>query len=115
MRHKRNLYFNKGILFLTGRFRTANMAGTVLYAMGKNMEEMIMKRCMKGGFLVLSGVIGIVGVIIAAMQNPSTEWVAPPGRMITSILENGIVVPAVLFLALFVWGLYILLTEDKNP
>lgn len=39
-----------------------------------------MKRCIKGGFLVLGGVVGVVGMIIAAMQNPSVEWVTPPGR-----------------------------------
>lgn len=36
-----------------------------------------MKRCIKGGFLVLGGVVGVVGMIIAAMQNPSVEWVTP--------------------------------------
>ena len=47
-----------------------------------------MSRNIKGGFLTLSGVVGIVGMIIAAMQNPATAWVTPPGRMIVSILEN---------------------------
>jgi hypothetical protein len=51
---------------------------------------MIMSRNIKGGFLTLSGVVGIVGMIIAAMQNPATAWVTPPGRMIVSILENGL-------------------------
>lgn len=54
-----------------------------------------MKRCIKGGFLVLGGVVGVVGMIIAAMQNPSVEWVTPPGRMIISILENGLLIPTV--------------------
>ena len=54
-----------------------------------NEEVMIMSRNIKGGFLTLSGVVGIVGMIIAAMQNPATAWVTPPGRMIVSILENG--------------------------
>ena len=49
-----------------------------------------MSRNIKGGFLTLSGVVGIVGMIIAAMQNPATAWVTPPGRMIVSILENGL-------------------------
>lgn len=72
-----------------------------------------MKRCIKGGFLVLGGVVGVVGMIIAAMQNPSVEWVTPPGRMIISILENGLLIPTVLFLVLIICGLYILLTESK--
>ena len=70
-----------------------------------------MSRNIKGGFLTLSGVVGIVGMIIAAMQNPATAWVTPPGRMIISILENGLLIPTVLFLVLFIYGLYILLTE----
>ena len=41
-----------------------------------NEEVMIMSRNIKGGFLTLSGVVGIVGMIIAAMQNPATAWVA---------------------------------------
>ena len=69
-----------------------------------------MKRCIKGGFLVLGGVVGVVGMIIAAMQNPSVEWVTPPGRMIISILENGLLIPTVLFLVLtcshYLWIVY---------
>ena len=66
-----------------------------------------MSRNIKGGFLTLSGVVGIVGMIIAAMQNPATAWVTPPGRMIISILENGLLIPTVLFLVLFyLWIVY---------
>ena len=66
-----------------------------------------MSRNIKGGFLTLSGVVGIVGMIIAAMQNPATAWVTPPGRMIVSILENGLLIPTVLFLVLFyLWIVY---------
>ena len=73
-----------------------------------------MNRNIKGGFLTLSGVVGIVGMIIVAMQNPATAWVTPLGRMIVSILENGVLIPTVLFLVLFIYGLYILLTEKKD-
>ena len=79
-----------------------------------NEKVMIMSRNIKGGFLTLSGVVGIVGMIIAAMQNPATAWVTPPGRMIVSILENGLLIPTVLFLVLFIYGLYILLTEKND-
>ena len=73
-----------------------------------------MNRNIKGGFLTLSGVVGIVGMIIVAMQNPATAWVTPPGRMIVSIFEIGVLIPTVLFLVLFIYGLYILLTEKKD-
>lgn len=75
---------------------------------------MIVRRNIKGGFLTLSGVVGIVGMIIAAMQNLATEWDMLLGRMIVSILENGLLIPTVLFLVLFIYGLYILLTEKKD-
>lgn len=73
-----------------------------------------MKRVLQGGFLTLSGVLGIVGMIIAAMQNPSTEWVTPPGRMVISILENGMLVSTILAIVLLVCGLYILLKKEKQ-
>ena len=44
-----------------------------------------------------------LGMIIAAMQNPEDG----SGRMIISILENGLLIPTVLFLVLFIYGLYI--------
>ena len=77
------------------------------------MEVINVDKYMKGGFLTLSSTIGLVGIIIAAMIHPSTSWVTPPGRMIVSILENGLVIPAVLFLFLFIYGLYLLLKESK--
>lgn len=77
------------------------------------MEVIKVDKYMKGGFLTLSSTIGLVGIIIAAMIHPSTSWVTPPGKMIVSILENGLVIPAVLFLFLFIYGLYLLLKESK--
>ena len=79
-----------------------------------NEEVMILSTNITAGSLTLSGVVGIVGMIIAAMQNPATAWVTPPGRMIVSILENGLLIPTVLFLVLFIYGLYILLTEKND-
>mgnify|MGYP000755110704 FL=1 len=73
-----------------------------------------MKKVFQGGILTLSGVVGIVGMIIAAMQNPSTEWVTPPGRMVISILENGMLVSTILAIVLLVCGLYILLKKEKQ-
>ena len=40
-----------------------------------------MNNSIKSGFLILSGTIGIVGIIIAAMISPATSWVTPPGRI----------------------------------
>ena len=70
-----------------------------------------MNRLIKGGFLTLSGVVGVTGVIMAAMQHPVRAVVIPPGRMIISIGGNGNIVPTSLFLILLVCGLYLLLTS----
>lgn len=72
-----------------------------------------MNNSIKSGFLILSGTIGIVGIIIAAMISPATSWVTPPGRMIVSILDNGLLIPFILFLILFLWG-YIYVTEKRK-
>lgn len=72
-----------------------------------------MNNSIKSGFLILSGTIGIVGIIIAAMIAPATSWVTPPGRMIVSILDNGLLIPFILFLILFLWGIYMLLKKEK--
>ena len=72
-----------------------------------------MNNSIKSGFLILSGTIGIVGIIRAAMISPATSWVTPPGRMIVSILDNGLLIPFILFLILFLWGIYMLLKKEK--
>lgn len=72
-----------------------------------------MNNSIKSGFLILSGTVGIVGIIIAAMISPATSWVTPPGRMIVSILDNGLLIPFILFLILFLWGIYMLLKKRK--
>ena len=72
-----------------------------------------MNNSIKSGFLILSGTIGIVGIIIAAMISPATSWVTPPGRMIVSILDNGLLIPFILFLIHFFMG-YIYVTEKRK-
>ena len=44
-----------------------------------------MNRLIKGGFLTLSGVVGVTGMIMAAVQHPASVWVTPPERMISNI------------------------------
>lgn len=71
-----------------------------------------MKSVIKGGFLTLSGTIGITGTMMVAMQSPANAWVTPPGRTIMSILESGLSIPTILFLVLFVCGLFFILTDN---
>ena len=70
-----------------------------------------MNNSIKSGFLILSGTIGIVGIIIAAMISPATSWVTPPGRMIVSILDNGLLIHFISYT--FFMG-YIYVTEKRK-
>ena len=78
------------------------------------MEQIDEKQKIKKRRTERDGVMGIVGIVIAAMQNPPTQRVKPPGKMIISILENGLLVLTILALVLLGRGLYILLKEDKQ-
>ena len=44
-----------------------------------------MKKTLIGGFLTLSGTIGIVILLVACILNPVTSWITPPGRLICTI------------------------------
>ena len=67
-----------------------------------------MKKTLIGGFLTLSGTIGIVILLVACILNPVTSWITPPGRLICTMLEHGIAVPIGCFLIIFITGLFIL-------
>ena len=45
-----------------------------------------MKKTLIGGFLTLSGTIGIVILLVACILNPVTSWITPPGRLICTCL-----------------------------
>ena len=70
-----------------------------------------MKRAFIGGWLALLGTIWGAGVIIAASQMLVSSWDPSIGRLMTTILERGLMLPfviAALFLAL---GLVIMAVE----
>ncbi len=67
-----------------------------------------MKKTLIGGFLTLSGTIGIVILLVACILNPVTSWITPPGRLICTMLEHGSAVPIGCFLIIFITGLFIL-------
>ncbi len=70
-----------------------------------------MKRTMIGGFLTLAGVIGSGFVLVLTALHPVDEWTTPPGRVLTTMMENGTLLPAITFFVLLVAGLYILTKE----
>ena len=64
---------------------------------------------------VLTSLLGVEGAhFFGALLQDFFIDKHTPGRMIVSILENGVLIPTVLFLVLFIYGLYILLTEKKD-
>ena len=68
-----------------------------------------MKKVIMGGFLTLSGMIGMVGSYLSASFDLVSAWNGFPGRAISTMLTNGMMVPFVLGVALFVWGLYLMI------
>jgi len=70
-----------------------------------------MKNVIVGGFLLLSGVIGLSAMLGVASSDLTDAWNTLPGRLITTILENGTLIPSLVFLLLFLFGMGILGTE----
>ena len=70
-----------------------------------------MKNVIVGGFLLLSGVIGLSAMLGVASSDLTDTWNTLPGRLITAILENGTLIPSLVFLLLFLFGMGILGTE----
>ncbi len=71
----------------------------------------MMKKAIIGGFLTLAGVIGSSLMLVLTGLHPASEWTTPPGRVLTTMMENGTLLPAILFFVLLVIGLYILTGE----
>lgn len=67
-----------------------------------------MKRVIIGGFLALIGAVGTVGFSLAASADLTSSWTTPPGRLMTTMLQNGLFLPAALFFLLLALGLLIL-------
>lgn len=55
-----------------------------------------MKRALIGGFFSLLGTIWGLAVIVAASGNPVTAWDPTIGRLMSTIIEMGLVFPLVL-------------------
>lgn len=76
-----------------------------------------MKKIVVGVGMILSSIIGIVGVLIAAAvaSLPLTSWFAQAGKIWTSVSENGLVVFIVLFIILFFVGAAFIVWELMAP
>ena len=70
-----------------------------------------MKRTLIGCWLTLLGTLWGAGVIIAASQMLVNSWDPAVGRLITTITEHQLTVPAVVSLAFLILGLLIMAVE----
>lgn len=73
-----------------------------------------MRRTLIGGFLFLGGVIGVSIMFAVAAINPVDSWITPPGRYICTMLDRGLLFPAIIFLLVLILGAVILVCEYKN-
>lgn len=70
-----------------------------------------MKRALIGGWLALLGTLWGFGVIIAASQMLVDSWNPATGRLLTTILEHQLWMPATLSALFIVLGLGIMAVE----
>ena len=76
-----------------------------------------MKKALIGGFLGLIGTLGLFNLINTVIDHLVNAWTTPPGRLISTLIEYGMVFPAIVFLLLLVVGLWIMAVEffAKEP
>lgn len=67
-----------------------------------------------GGFLTLSGTIGVAVLLRFSSLNLITGWVTPLGRLICAVLENGLAIPLLCFSVIFIMGVIIIGIEYKK-
>lgn len=67
-----------------------------------------MKRVVIGGFLSLTGTIWGLAVLILASKNLVSSWSTPPGRLLSTVSQQGMGWALFLALALLALGLVIL-------
>lgn len=70
-----------------------------------------MKKVLIGGFLSLIGTIWGLAIIIFVGNNLTSGWSTPPGRFLTTVVEVGMVAPAVIALTFLLLGLLAMVIE----
>lgn len=77
-----------------------------------------MKRALIGGFISLIGSIWALGIIFMAFDNLVSEWPTPPGRLLTTVSELGMMpwfAVSVLFVLLGVVLMVVEYFHKENP
>lgn len=67
-----------------------------------------MKRALIGGFLALIGTIWGLAVLSSASNNLTGSWSTPPGRLLTTMAEQGMTFVFVCALLLLALGLVVM-------
>jgi hypothetical protein len=70
-----------------------------------------MKRVLIGGFLSMAGTIWGIAVIIFAGNHLVSGWSTPPGRFPTTVIEQGMMFPFLLSIAVVLLGTVIMMIE----
>lgn len=71
-----------------------------------------MKKVLTGGFLSLVGTFWGITILNFARDNLAAGWSTPPGRLLTTIIENGLMVPFALSIAVALLGSVIMMVES---
>ena len=74
-----------------------------------------MKRAIIGGFLSLLGIIGVLAILLTASGNLVSGWSTPPGRLLTTISQMGMMALFVISAVLLVLGVVAMAVEYFRP
>ena len=70
-----------------------------------------MKKVLIGGFLSIIGSIWALAMALVVENNLASSWSTPPGRLLTTIQEMGLMAVFLVAVFLVIFGIFILLAE----
>lgn len=77
-----------------------------------------MKKIVAGGFLSLIGSVWLLPILLTAVIEPTSEWTTPPGKLLTSIMESGMILFFIIAVVLIISGIILIVhgisQEDKT-
>ena len=70
-----------------------------------------MKKVLIGGFLSIIGSIWALAMALVVENNLASSWSTPPGRLLTTVQEMGLMALFLVAVFLVIFGIFILLAE----
>lgn len=70
-----------------------------------------MKRAVIGGFLSVIGAMFSIAILYFAANHMASEYAMPPGRLLSTLAQNGTIFPMMAAVALLAAGLIMMLQE----